>query len=226
MQDSGAPSLGSVLAVFSSWREQSSLRSEILGLGLIKKSFLLASAPSKGCSKVMLIVKGTSSPRFHLSPQDSSLVPAIRCLTLGQESASSQKTERLGVGGGWSPMGRRELRVQPPGRGLCVTPTQPTLACSLAFQNSSTETWCTDQRQWQGLRVVGIAASEPHIHPWKQNLHLDVPGGEGLLRRARLRGRCVEGRGCPQSPYGERWCHVSSSSSKEWCWTPGFGFTL
>lgn len=64
-QDSGNSSPGSVLALFSSWREQSSfLCSEILGLGVIEKSVPLASAPSKGCLKIMLCSEGDLKPQI------------------------------------------------------------------------------------------------------------------------------------------------------------------
>lgn len=71
-QDSGNPPPGSVLALFSRWRKQSSfLCSEILGLGVIEKSVPLASAPSKGCLKIMLCSEG------DLKPQISPFTPGL-----------------------------------------------------------------------------------------------------------------------------------------------------
>lgn len=47
-QDSDNPSLGSVLVLFLSWREQSPLCSGILGLGVTEERLPLASLPSTG----------------------------------------------------------------------------------------------------------------------------------------------------------------------------------
>lgn len=136
--------------------------------------------------KIISAAKGTPSPRFHFSPQVTSLALTIhrtlkfgtRICLLPREGWGWEREER---GAEWAEVNCGcSCRV---GDVSAFTPSHLPFACLFAFQNLNPQslvcgpvTLC----HWQWLSIIGNVTPWSHIHLLKLNLHfnLKVQGGE------------------------------------------------